>query len=232
MVWNIPWVSCPGCVHPNSLRSSRLLAGRVVRSPKGLHSVQRLLSNNKIISVLSTIFFAAQNQNAAPYQLLWRKLTHPQLKPANDYVCKCIFILYLVYWLRETVWNGMILNGDLESHKSALWNVIVLEAEHLWFFNYLVVLFHITVCEAVLSETKSSELSDVPSLKKQLKATGFKLFEAFSLWVLVKGWSHNYWSLTKSVFKFVGKHMKCIITYSCSTERFYIFHYIVHICIL
>lgn len=90
-------------------------------------------------------FFAAQKQNAAPNQLLWRKLTHPQLKPANDCVCKCIFILYLVYWLRETVWNGMILNGDLESHKSALWNVIVLEAEHLWFFNYLVVLFHITV---------------------------------------------------------------------------------------
>lgn len=100
---------------------------------------------------------------------------------------KCSFILYLLYWLRETVWNGMILNGDLESHKSALWNVIMLESKYLWLFNYLVVLFHITVCAAVLSETKSLDLSDILSLKKQLKATGFKLFETFALWVLGKG---------------------------------------------
>lgn len=160
---------------------------RLCPSQSFSQSVQGLLSNNRIISMLSTIFFSAQIQKAAPYQPLSRKLTHSQLKPANDCICKCIFILYLVYWLRETVWNGMILNGDLESHKSALWNVIVLEAAHLWFFNYLAVLFHITVCEAVLSETKSSDLSHVPTLKKQLKATGSHLFEAFSLWVLVKG---------------------------------------------
>lgn len=102
---------------------------------------------------------------------------------------KCSFILYLVNWLRETVWNCMILNGDFRSPKSASWNIIMLESKYLWLSSYLVLLFHVIMCAAVLSETKRSGLSDVPSLKKQLKATGFKLFETFVLWVLGKGWS-------------------------------------------
>lgn len=102
---------------------------------------------------------------------------------------KCSFILYFVNWLRETVWNCVILNGDFRSHKSALWNVIMLESKHFWLSSYLVLLFHVIMCAAVLSETKRSGLSDVPFLKKQLKATGFKLFETFVLWVLGKGWS-------------------------------------------
>ena len=134
------------------------------------------------------------------------------------------FILYLLCWLRETVWNCMILNGDLKSHKSALWNVIKVESKHLWLFNYLVVLFHITVCAAVLSETKTSDLSDVPSLKKQLKATGFKLFETFAFWVLGKGWSIiTIGHLLSVLLNLWGKKMRCIITYSCSTKRSYFF---------
>jgi len=38
-------------------------------------------------------------------------------------------------------------------------------------------------------QKQSLGISDIPSLKKQLKATGFKLFENLALGVLGKGWS-------------------------------------------
>lgn len=51
-----------------------------MRNGKGLDSVQALLSSNKKIHELSTLF-PAQMQTVNPYQLLQRKLTLSQPNP-------------------------------------------------------------------------------------------------------------------------------------------------------
>lgn len=132
------------------------------------------------------------------------------------------FCTLCIVW--QTVWNRVILNGDLESRKSAFWDVIMLESKHLWLFGYFVVLFHIPVCAAVLAETKSSDLSDVPSLKKQLKATGFKLFETVALWVLAKGWSIIATGHLLSVFlSFGGKNRSALLHIHAAQKGLFFF---------
>lgn len=91
----------------------------------------------------------------------------------------------------------------------------MLESKHFWLFNYLVVLFHITVCAAVLSETKSSDLPDVPSLKKKLKAT---VTVCHLLSVLLNLW---------------GKKLSALLHIHVAQKGLFFFPYIVHIfCIL